>query len=261
MTEVSVHSLAARLRNARTLTEHKQASSVLGGLLDTPLFCRKLTRLTEEGNGWSIMLKSVVIGLCKDKPRGERFEHVEPLHKLIAQAAKWEQKFDPQVVQKFIASALDEHLSSCRPSPVAALYWSMMNILCSSTEYFQLMGRLDAAKLAGRILSYCWNVLSPSPHTSEANEETEGANGRTGSAEQRRPIFAVWLLCAVLTHFPFALPKDSLRDSIDSFIPLASNGRDELRALTPQLWMAINVLLRRQATQASTLLICRPSIP
>eukprot|EP00966_Prymnesium_polylepis_P295405 6821645-Prymnesium_polylepis.1 len=78
-----VRHLAAKLRDARTLTEHKRATETLLGMFDTPRFCKALNeRGAESSDGWSTMLKSVVIGLANDERRAERAEHVRALKEL-----------------------------------------------------------------------------------------------------------------------------------------------------------------------------------
>lgn len=255
MGDGGVRALAARLQAARTLTEHRRAADILCASLDTSHFCRQLHARVAEGtdDGWTHMLKAVVIGLAdrEDQRRRSRAELVLPLQKLIEKAAGRRVHFPVGVVKKIISNTLDDELISDRFSHAAAIYWSILSSLCSCGDYFRRMGRDDAASLIGRLTSHSWNVLAPEPNNGDGPDPSR----EPGAAELRQTVFAaIRLLCAVLTYYPFALPETVLCETIEKFKGVVRMGNTELRSAMPQLWMSVNVMLRRQVIP----LVCCP---
>ena len=262
MGDEEVRRIAQKLREARTLTDHKNASNLLKSMLDQAKFCRALDeRVAEGSDGWSSMLKSVVIGLSADPRRGERAEHVAPLKELIERASKSGARLECRVVERLVTSTLDEEVLTQRPPQVAALYWSVLSTLCSCADYFRLMGRSDAAALGGRLVECCWSALLSSPSDGGDDDQDDpmddGATAASGSGgtpgttatgvDPRQAVSgAVRLLCGVLSHFPFALPEAALRTTIENFVRLPEVASDELRPRLPEVWMSMNAMLRQQ---------------
>ncbi|KAL1503194.1 hypothetical protein AB1Y20_011251 [Prymnesium parvum] len=236
--------LAKALGEARTLKGHKQEGEKLRELLDKPNFCNELGKVGRDGtSGWSSMLDAALKGL-NDERRANLLEHVEPLRKLIDTASKWEVQFECQMVVTFIESAVERVLSSPF-SAVSGLYWSMLNSLCGNDTYFRLMGYEKASTLAATLISCTWDALLPG---SRNGAPSDPAGARLGAAEsQQQAVFAARLLCAVMSNFHFTLPTEALLATIKKFVELlGAEGKD---ARLPQLWMAINTMLRRQAME------------
>jgi len=236
--------LAKALGEARTLKGHKQEGEKLRELLDKPNFCNELGKVGRDGtSGWSSMLDAALKGL-NDERRANLLEHVEPLRKLIDTASKWEVQFECQMVVTFIEGAVERVLSSPF-SAVSGLYWSMLNSLCGNDTYFRLMGYEKASTLAATLISCSWDALLPG---SRNGAPSDPAGARLGAAEsQQQAVFAARLLCAVMLNFHFTLPIEALLATIKKFVELlGAEGND---ARLPQLWMAINTMLRRQAME------------
>ncbi|KAL1528870.1 hypothetical protein AB1Y20_010193 [Prymnesium parvum] len=236
--------LAKALGEARMLKGHKQEGEKLRELLDKPNFCNELGKIGRDGtSGWSSMLEAALKGL-NDERRANLLEHVEPLRKLIDTASKWEVQFECQMVVTFIEGAVERVLSSPF-SAVSGLCWSMLNSLCGNDTYFRLMGYEKASTLAATLISCSWDALLPG---SRNGAPSDPAGARLGAAEsQQQAVFAARLLCAVMLNFHFTLPIEALLATIKKFVELlGAEGND---ARLPQLWMAINTMLRRQAME------------
>lgn len=203
-----VRRIVAQMKNAPNQTAHIGTSESLKSMLrDKPAFRKALGRCNSDGeNGWSMMLKSVIIGLAQDEKRGEKQEIVGALQTLVDKADECGACFDVPIVKKLISMILDEDMltklrwnkeekaakeekKAVEERRVRGLYWSTVTSLCSCPDYFR---RPEAKQLVGRLVAVCWKALGAGRAADSMDTGTAGrawrfarGNGEMGGAGGR----------------------------------------------------------------------------
>ena len=136
---MEVTRLSSRLLSASKITEVRNIATEIQRRLDTSAFRTALNGTSEDGdsNGWSIMLKSLMVKLAGDR-KTSHDELINALTRLVEEADKAGGLFEGRTVHLVVGHILEtlqvEHGNS-------KLYWSVLGTLASEAEYFRAIGR------------------------------------------------------------------------------------------------------------------------
>lgn len=237
-----VTGLAHDLTLSTNITSLRQALGKLGTLLSTQRFREKLGSAQSESKGWTLLFKSVVVGL--DKNRKWR-DTVAVLKILIETADRTGAVLELTAVQKFLGAmakqltprpALSptdgEHVASYAdpdiPAEVAPVYLAVMSTLCGRSDYFRHHGLGHdgseppdigpAQVLADKLIVLCVSLTRVDEHPGadgsggvDGATQSESRGGRNGWGAAARPVAAAAkLLVRLISSFPYALSDGSL---------------------------------------------------